>query len=257
MAARLPREGTPPTGEDRGCDTSGMLVVHRMLRRWFADAPQLVRAVPPGDTKRSAVIGSHVSEFAQALHNHHATEDDLLWDTLESRSPACALHVAQMKARHQAVAVVLRELEAVLLAWQNTADPATRDRVAEILDRVRVALATHLGQEEDQILPVAGPTMSQREWDDFGKHGLTSLPKNRPMIQLGYVLDPFTPEERLTWMKKSVPALARMLYWLVGRRQYDSDYRRVYGKAPSYTERRLHRRPRPGQIQARLGCPVR
>lgn len=233
MAARLPRGGIAPTGEDRGCDTSGMLVVHRMLRRRFADAPRLVRAVPPGDTRRSAVIGRHVAEFAQVLHNHHLTEDELLWGTLESRSPACALHVAQMRAQHEAVAAVLRELEAGLPAWQNSADPAARDRVAEVLDRVRAALAAHLGQEEDQILPVAAATMSQREWDAFGEHGLASVPKSRLMVQLGYVLDPFAPEERLMWMKASIPGFARLLYRLVGRRQYESDYRRVYGTAPS------------------------
>ncbi|WP_336852215.1 hemerythrin domain-containing protein [Sinomonas albida] len=233
MAATPPHGGKPRSGEDRRCDTSGMLVVHRMLRRRFADAPQLVRAVPPGDTERAAVIGSHVAEFAQVLHNHHVTEDDLLWDTLQSRSPACALHVAQMKAQHEAVATVLRELDAELPVWQDTADPAARDRVAEVLDRVRAALTAHLGDEEDQILPVAATTMSQREWDDFGQHGLASVPKNRLMVQLGYFLDAFTPEERGMWMKQSIPGFARVLYKLVGRRQYESDYRRVYGTAPS------------------------
>lgn len=233
MVARLPREGTPPAGGRPGCDTSGMLVVHRMLRRRFADAPRLVRGVSPGDTKRSAVIGNHVAEFAEVLHNHHVTEDDLLWDMLESRSPACAVHVAQMKAQHEAVAVVLRKLEAELPAWQNTADPAARQRVAEVLDQVHAGLVTHLGQEEHQILPVASVTMSQREWNEFGEHGLASVPKNRLMVQLGYVLDAFTPEERVVWMKESIPGFARVLYRLVGRRQYESDYRRVYGTAPS------------------------
>lgn len=229
MAASQPSGRTG----DRGCDTSGMLVVHRMLRRRFTDAPRLVREVPPGDTARSAVIGSHVAEFAQVLHDHHATEDELLWDTLESRSPACALHVGQMKAQHEAVAALLRELEAELPAWQSTAGPAARDTVAEVLDRVQAALTAHLGREEEQILPVAAAAMSQREWDEFGRHGLASVPKNRLMVQLGYVLDPFAPDDRLTWMKTSIPGFARVLYKLVGRRQYESDYRRVYGTAPS------------------------
>lgn len=233
MEAQSPRNGTRSAGGFHGCDTSGMLVVHRMFRRQFAEAPRLVRGVPPGDTERSKLIGDHVAEFAVALHHHHVSEDERLWDTLESRSPACALHVSQMKSQHAAVAVLLGKLDAELPAWQKSSDPAARERVADILDDVNAGLATHLSQEEDKILPVASVTMSQREWDEFGKLGLASVPKNRLMVQLGYVLDPFNPEERVVWMRESLPGFVRLLYRLIGRRQYESDYRRIYGTVPN------------------------
>ncbi|HEV7183866.1 MAG TPA: hemerythrin domain-containing protein [Leifsonia sp.] len=233
MVTQLPSDGTSPARSDVGCDTSGMLVIHRALRRVFSDAPNLVRDVPPSDTKRSAVIANHVAEFAEVLHNHHITEDESLWDTLEQRSPACALHVGQMKSQHAQVADLLHELAAELPEWRASADPAARARVAGVLDRIHSALSTHLSQEETQILPVAAVTMTQREWDAFGERGLASVPKNRLMVQLGYVLDPFTPDERITWMKTTLPGIARVLYRTVGRRQYESDYRRIYGKQPS------------------------
>ncbi|WP_426519560.1 hemerythrin domain-containing protein [Diaminobutyricibacter sp. McL0618] len=233
MVTQLPSDGMPPTHADVGCDTSGMLVIHRALRRVFTDAPKLVRDVPPGDTKRSTIIANHVAEFADVLHNHHVTEDESLWDTLEERSPACALHVGQMKAQHAQVAALLSELGMQLPAWKASADPAAGERVAVILDQVHSSLSTHLGQEENQILPVAAATMSQREWDAFGERGLASVPKNRMMVQLGYILDPFTPEERHAWMKTTLPGFARVLYRTVGRRQYETNYRRVYGQQPS------------------------
>lgn len=118
--------GNASTAEFRGCDTSEMVVIHRMFRQQFSHAPQLVREVLSGDTGRSMIVGGHIAEFASALRHHHATEDERLWDTLESRSPACALHVSQMKAQHADVAALLDKLDAQLSQWQESADPGSR-----------------------------------------------------------------------------------------------------------------------------------
>ncbi len=40
----------------------------------------------------------------RSVHTHHESEDELLWDKLEQRAPACALHVGQMRAHHAQVA---------------------------------------------------------------------------------------------------------------------------------------------------------
>ncbi len=130
---------------------------------------------------------------------------------MESRSPACALHVSQMRTQHAAMAVLPGKVDAELPNWQTSADPAARERIAVILDDIRVRLTTHFSQEEDKILPVASVTMSQREWDSFEKLGRASVPKNRLMVQLGYILDPFPPEELIVWMMTALPGLVRLL----------------------------------------------
>lgn len=177
-------------------------------------------------------VGSHIAEFASALHHHHVTEDERLWDTLESRSPACALHISQMKSQHAVVVALLDKLDAQLSQWQESADPPAGEAVAGILDEVNAKLALHFGEEEDKMLPVASMTMSQHEWNKFQDLGRASVPKNRLMVQLGYILGPLAPEERTAWMKEGLPGFVRLLYRLVGRRQYEADYRRVYGTVP-------------------------
>ncbi|MCU1635485.1 MAG: hemerythrin protein [Cryobacterium sp.] len=235
MATRLPASNAP-TGEPErapGCDTSDMLVIHGLFRRVFTDAPRLVRQVAPGDSQRAGVIGAHVREISGGLHNHHHGEDVHLWDELEARSPSCALHVGRMRAQHAGVAELLARLDEAVPSWQAGVDLAAGERVASILDEVREALFTHLGQEEHDILPVASATMSQREWDELGKHGREAIPKNRLLIQLGFILDGFPPSERDAWMKANMPLAARIMYRLVGRRQYESHYRLVYGEGPA------------------------
>ncbi len=221
------------SGRAPGCDTSDMITIHRLMRRLFGDAADLVRGVADQNRQRVQVIADHIAEIANGLHLHHHTEDTLLWDTLEERSPGCALHVGQMKAQHAAIGAHLDELEAVLPAWRASAAAGDREKVAAVLDRVRDTLERHLGQEEKDILPVASASMSQAEWDVLGKHGMESIPRDRMLIQLGMMLESMPAAERRGWLREHVPLVGRLLFLLVGRRQFVNHYRLVYGAAPA------------------------
>ena len=220
---------TATTAETLGCDTSDMLTIHALFRRAFADAPVLVRGVADGDTARMLPVTGHVRELAGALHHHHAGEDLLLWDTLEQRAPACALHVGLMRSQHAATAAQLERLGSLLDAWEQSAGTAERDAVAALLDEVRDTLLTHLGQEETQILPTASTVMSQREWNLLHEHGMASIPRNRMFLQLGWILEVVPPDERARWLRTNLPAPARLLWRLMGRRQFAAHRARVYG----------------------------
>jgi hemerythrin-like domain-containing protein len=214
------------------CNTDDMFVIHRLLRRVFTDAPVLVRGVAEGDVTRAVIVADHVAQIADGLHAHHHTEDDLLWDKLESRSPGCALHVGQMRAQHAEAAALIADLRAVLPSWRAGASTTDRERVAAVLDDLHATLVRHLGQEEDQILPIAQVSMSQAEWDVLGEHGRASVPRDRQFIQLGMMLDAFDdPTERQAWMRANLPVPARVLFSLVGRRQFEAYRAKVYGLA--------------------------
>jgi len=220
---------TTATTEKLGCDTSDMLTIHALFRRAFTDAPGLVRGVEDGDLTRLAPVAGHVREVAEALHHHHQGEDLLLWDTLEQRAPACALHVGLMRAQHAATANQLERLDELLTAWEDDAGVDERDAVAAHLDEVRDTLLAHLGQEETQILPTASTVMSQREWSLLHEHGMASIPKDRMFLQLGWILEVVPADERAGWLRTNLPAPARLLWRLVGKRQFAAHRAKVYG----------------------------
>ena len=220
---------TATTTEKLGCDTSDMLTIHALFRRAFTDAPGLVRGVEDGDLTRLAPVAGHVREVAEALHHHHQGEDLLLWDTLEQRAPACALHVGLMRAQHAATANQLERLDELLTAWEDDAGVDERDAVAAHLDEVRDTLLAHLGQEETQILPTASTVMSQREWSLLHEHGMASIPKDRMLLQLGWILEVIPADERAGWLRTNLPAPARLLWRLVGKRQFAAHRAKVYG----------------------------
>src|SRR5689334_20924962 len=66
-------------------DVHDMVVVHKAFRRELRLIPELVRAVPAGDTTRAAVVAGHARLVLQGLHLHHTGEDELLWPKLLQR----------------------------------------------------------------------------------------------------------------------------------------------------------------------------
>ncbi|MBM7820150.1 hemerythrin-like domain-containing protein [Cellulosimicrobium cellulans] len=239
MTSRLPPPGPLPAGQHAGCDTSGMFLVHRIFRWLYRELPVLVREVAPGDTARSAVVGRYAHLDFFALHMHHETEDMVLWDRLEARAPACALHVGQMRAQHAEVAVHLARIEPQLAPWVATADHGLRDAFAADLEALRDLLSAHLGQEEGDILPVAGEVMSQQEWDFMEEHTRATLMAHRKelgkdvmALQLGLLVASVPEAEREDWFRANVPAPVRVLYLLLLRRRYDNAMRELYPDRP-------------------------
>lgn len=214
-----------------GCDTSEMLVVHRLFRRVFGEAPGLVRGVPDGDAERVRHVSDHLLLIARGLHGHHSTEDTFLWDELSTRSPGCSIHVSLMRRQHAEIGEALTELEAAVPRWAAAPSATTKEPVLAALGAVLDGLGQHLGDEERLILPTVGETFSQREWNRLGEHARAETPRNLQFVQLGFLFDALDPAEREQFQRHILPPPARVLWRLVGRRQYRDYRRKVFGTA--------------------------
>lgn len=239
MATRLPSSGAMPEGQTPGCDPSGLILVHRIFRWLYRELPVLIREVEPGDLDRAALVGDYARLDFFALHLHHETEDTVLWDRLTARDPGCGAHVDQMRAQHEVVASALARIEPQLAPWVATADPGLRDALAGDIEALRDILFAHLGQEEDDIMPVAGAVLSQQEWDELEEHARATLlahrkelPKDVMSLQLGLLLASVPEAEREEWFRANVPAPIRLLYLLLMRRRYDRAMRELYPDRP-------------------------
>jgi iron-sulfur cluster repair protein YtfE (RIC family) len=230
MATALPGTGAPGPDMKFSCDTSDLLMIHNVLRTQFLEMQKLVESATPGDRERAGVIAGHIVGLSHMLHNHHRGEDEILWDRLEQRAPACAVHVEKMKVEHLQVAQLLDKVGDLLPAWRESASAPARDAVAKALAVMNDAFDSHLAQEESEIAPIAAVNMSQGEWNELAEHGRASMPKDKQFIQLGYMFASVTPEQRAA-LWKTLPPPVRVLYRLVGKRQYQKDRARVYGTA--------------------------
>ncbi|MGO1802187.1 MAG: hemerythrin domain-containing protein [Microbacteriaceae bacterium] len=218
-ATPLPSEGAVPVDGPKKCDASGMIEIHRMLLHSFQEAAVLVDAVAEGDNRHAARVGTQLQLISTALHAHHEGEDARLWNKLEARAPACALHVERMKQQHADMLIHLRSLDVSVPPWQLTASKAAAVPVLKSLHATAQALTEHFPDEEENIVPVIEQVIRRSEERWFGKHGRAATPKGQTWNMLGAILVA-QPDGGTAWLKKNLPWPARLAWKFRGARRY-------------------------------------
>lgn len=227
-----PGETAPPVPDGpRLCNGYGMRIVHNAFLWGYEQAPGLVRGVRGGDVERAAFVGQWLADLDATLHVHHEGEDELLWDKLEQRAPACALHVGQMRAQHAQVQGLLAEAAPLLDAWRTSADPEVGASLADAYARILDVLKVHLRREVVEVVPVAERVFTAQEWERLSEHGMNAIPRSRLLPQLGLLLASSPPEDRAIFLQE-VPRPVRLLFRLVGKRQYAKQYRTLFPGRP-------------------------
>lgn len=218
---------TPTTAAARP-DTREMVVVHNVFRRIFGDLPGLVRGVTPGDRARAGILADSYTEVAAALHHHHTGEDELLWPTLLQRVDADRAFVLRAEEQHERVDTLLTRGTKQVLAFRADPSAANRDALAATIAELNDALCEHMADEERYILPLVEQHMTVAEWAQLGERGRASIPKDRLLIQLGWILDGLDPAERKEFLR-GMPLPARVAWRLAGRRMFAKECRKIYG----------------------------
>jgi iron-sulfur cluster repair protein YtfE (RIC family) len=211
-------------------DTWEMVVVHRLFRREFGLAPGLIRRVAAGDRERSAVVAGHLTFLTDGLHHHHTAEDELLWPLLLGRvGELDAGLVHRMETQHDTVATLTDRANDLLPKWRADADPTTGEELANVFDKMSVALNEHLSDEENEILPLCSRHLTHAEWEALGKRGQQAIPKGaKAFVSLGAILADATPRERTRFLAQ-LPLPARVLWRLVGKGIYRREVARIHG----------------------------
>ena len=216
---QTPQNREPSFTGPKTCDASGMLEIHRALRRSFDEATGLVLGVAEGDTKHATAVATQLNLISTALHAHHEGEDSRLWDTVSDRAPACALHVDRMKRQHAGMLVHLDELDRTLPAWRATATKEAAEPICSAINGVSAAMAEHFPDEEATIVPVMEHVLTRREEKWFGKHGRAATPKGQLWNMLGAILAA-QPDGGTAWLKKNMPGPAALVWRWIGAPRY-------------------------------------
>jgi hemerythrin-like domain-containing protein len=210
-----------------GVDTHEMVLIHRVIRREFGQLPRLFHSAA-NDRTRSKIIGAHAREMLYFLHTHHTGEDKLLFPLLRQRAALDAELMDRMEAQHAQVDDAVVAVGAELPGWTETANAAAGDRMAALVDATMPTLIDHLAEEEQTLLPIVSVTLTQREWDALGKHGMSAIPITRRLVILGHITEETDDAERQRFMQV-VPAPARLAYKLIGRRQFNRETTAIRG----------------------------
>ncbi|MBK3624026.1 hemerythrin domain-containing protein [Streptomyces sp. MBT49] len=206
-----------------------MAMIHQVFRRESRLLAELVQDVAASDTVRAGVLAEHWREYTVGLHAHHTGEDEVLWPALLPHLDLDAEQVLAMEAQHHELTGGLEEVQVLMDRWRSRALVADRDELAEALRRHRRQLCAHLDAEEREVMPLVARHVDERVWQAVGERGLAETPKNRLMIALGAIVEDCPPDERREFLAR-LPLAARVMWKVLGQRQYRRETRRIRGR---------------------------
>ncbi|MFJ8210467.1 hemerythrin domain-containing protein [Streptomyces sp. NPDC096033] len=209
--------------------TREMAMIHQVFRRESRLLAELVQDVRAADTARARILAEHWRQYTVGLHAHHTGEDEMLWPVVLPHLDLDAEQVLAMEAQHRELTEGMDEVQVLMDRWQARALPADRDELAEALRRHHRQLCAHLDEEEREVMPLVALHVGEEDWKAVGERGLAETPRDRLMIALGAILEDCPPEERREFLAR-LPVPARVLWKLLGQRQYRRETRRIRGR---------------------------
>lgn len=223
-----------PAATRRQCDTTDMVLVHRVFRREIGLLSAMVDATAPGDLAQSRRVARHAREMLDALHHHHAGEDDVLWPRLRDRAPEQQNLIDTMDGQHRRIGDTLTRAEELMGTW--LADPTfgLGAALSAAFRQAHAALVEHLDDEERRLLPLVELTITGPEWDQFRVRGMAAHSKRRLPVFLAHMLEEATPRQAATFLAR-VPLPGRILHRLFGISLHRREIRRLRPTTTSST----------------------
>jgi hemerythrin-like domain-containing protein len=183
----------------------GMTISHRIFRTGLGVLPDLVVSVRPGDRRHADRLRAHYDMVSSSLERHHRYEDEYIWPKIVDRAPTDAALAHRMESQHERVAEHLAALPDAWAAWQSDPQPVAGEVLADRLRRLNDALAEHLDDEEQHLLPLLQRHLSVDEWNAFSRYATAATPKRELMIEGGMIYREMSPDE-IADMTKLEPA---------------------------------------------------
>jgi len=187
-------------------ETSDMIAVHQALMGALDAAPTLVGAA--GDKPdRADPVGSYFENVLEFLHVHHAGEDELIYPVLEERCVDDKETLERIAAQHSLLDEPMQEARSAIAAWRSSPSVDGAQTVITLIATIDETLRPHLGEEENEVLPIASAWISPDEWAQLPGHALQSFSGDKPWLALGLVRERLTPEQNDRMLSGMPPEL--------------------------------------------------
>jgi hemerythrin-like domain-containing protein len=200
-------------------DVRDMAIVHQTFRQAYDESARLVRGAASSSPERTEFLADHVDFAAAMLHIHHEGEDQLLYPKLMERLPDKASATEQIKDEHQEIQTQVEAVSEATKMWRENPSKDSNESLASALDKLNATMQIHLDNEEQKVVPLAAVALTQKEWDELGKHAVAQMAPKQRAIAFGLLLDPLNEADR-AHMKKHLPVPVRLLFPLLVQRPW-------------------------------------
>ena len=211
-----------------------LMAMHTAMR---ADSQRLIvaaAALPDGDTAAAAALGRAFAAIVALIHDHHVTEDDVMYPFLLDRVRTFEHDAIRLENDHVELDAAMARINARfrLLAhqlsaalWQDTRSHLLDEAAA--FDRV---LVDHLDREEDLVIPPFESMISEAEQHTLQKKEATLSTYRHMSLAVPWVLANATPEEE-KYLRTTAPRLLGVIQDRVWEPQFIRLMAPLYGSA--------------------------
>lgn len=221
-----------------GLAAQEMPLIHRIFRHELRALERIVIDVPSSAAERAGHVADHLEFLLDALRHHHEGEDELLWPVLLERVGDDAPLVAPMAEQHDEIDRSVGVVRTAAATWAERPTHDNATALAAAIGTLRTILTAHLDEEERVVVPLLDEHLTAEEWQQAGQAIFERFTPRQRLIATGQLLDVTTPEEARR-MLADLPLPIRVMWQVVGKRQYRRYIGRVRGRQLPPALRRL------------------
>jgi hemerythrin-like domain-containing protein len=212
-----------------------LIAIHTAMR---ADSRRLVHAVTEldeGDRKQSAALGRAFAAVTELIHDHHWTEDDVIYPFLLEAVRTFEREAVRLEDDHVDLDAAMARVNARFRLLAHGVSPgvwsATQERLVEDATTFRDVLANHLEREEAVVIPAFESVLTEAEQRTLKREESKHTTYRHMSRAVPWVLANSTPEEA-DHLRAGAPALMKTVQDHVWERQFRHLMAPLYGASP-------------------------
>ncbi len=208
-----------------------LIAMHRAMRAEGERLIRTVQALSSGDTARAEALGRAFGAVVSLIHDHHWTEDDVMYPFLLRRVPSFEADAIRLEDDHVELDAAMARVNARFRLLAHQLNPALwHDTRSHLVDEARTfnqVLVGHLDREESVVVPALESRLSEADHAALQKEESKLATYRHMKMAVPWVLANSTPEEAA-----ELRASAPRLLGVVEDRVWEPRFRQVM--APLY-----------------------
>src|SRR5215212_5954491 len=186
-----------------------LMAMHKAMRADSRRLSAAAAALPDGDTSAAAALGRAFAAVVGLIHDHHWTEDDVMYPFLLDRVRTFEHDAIRLENDHVELDAAMSRIARFRLLSHQLSPALWRDTRSHLLDEAAAfdrVLVDHLDREEDLVIPPFESMISEAEQHTLQKKEATLSTYRHMRLAVPWVLANATPEEE-KYLRTTAPRL--------------------------------------------------